>query len=286
MRRLLRPVVLGLFAAGLAAPLFAEPTPGPPDWADAGASIYLGKKPREPAPKEPACSPQAATAVDSPAVKAARAAAQPHVDSAIAPAVFEAPNAPPADTGNRRLAPPQQIPSTAGAPGADKRPVGTPAAFRPRFEFGLPIGSLQTILSALAIVIGIFLLFAWLLRRNGQKTGAALPAEVVGVLGRVLLAPRHVAELLRVGNKLVLVSITPAGAEPITEVSDPVEVDRLVGLCQQYNPHSTTKAFEQVFRQLSREAAPGGFSGNDSLPQTISSAAAAYRAHRGETARG
>jgi flagellar biogenesis protein FliO len=283
MRRMLRPVALSLFAAALAAPLFAEPTPGPPDWADAGASIYLGMKPREPASQEPASSPQAATAVDSPAVKTARAAAQPHVDSAIAPAVFESPNAPAADTGNRRLAPPRQIPSTVSVREADK---GTPAAFGPRFEFGLPFGSLQTILSALAIVIGIFLLFAWLLRRNGQKTGAALPAEVVSVLGRVLLAPRHVTELLRVGNKLVLVSITPAGAEPITEVSDPVEVDRLVGLCQQYSPHSTTKAFEQVFRQLSREAAPSGFSGNDSLPQTISSAAAAYRAHRGETGRG
>ena len=149
-----------------------------------------------------------------------------------------------------------------------------------------PAGSLYTIFSALAIVIGAFLIFAWLLRRGGRRTAAALPADVVSVLGRVPLAARQCAQLLRVGNKLVLVSITPTGAETLTEVTDPAEVDRLVGLCQQYSPHSTTKAFEQVFRQLSRESAPSGFLGGESLPQSLSSAAAAYRAHRGDTARG
>jgi flagellar biogenesis protein FliO len=110
-----------------------------------------------------------------------------------------------------------------------------------------------------------------------------LPGDVVSVLGRVPLAARQFAELLRVGNKLVLVSITPTGAEPLTEVTDPVEVDRLLGLCQQNNPHSTTKAFEQVFQQLSNETAPHGFFGGESLPTSLSSPARAYRAYRGDT---
>ena len=68
----------------------------------------------------------------------------------------------------------------------------------------------------------------------GASAGARhLPADVVSVLGRVPLAARQFAELLRVGNKLVLVSLTPTGAETLTEVTDPAEVDRLVGLCQQ-----------------------------------------------------
>ena len=162
----------------------------------------------------------------------------------------------------------------------------TPAALQPLIDSVMPLGSIYTVMSALAMVIGVFLVFAWLLRRGGRKSAAALPADVVSVLGRVPLAARQFAELLRVGNKLVLVSLTPTGAETLTEVTDPVEVDRLVGLCQQYNPQSTTKAFEQVFRQLSRESAPSGFLGNDSLPATLSSAAAAYRAHRGDSARG
>jgi hypothetical protein len=91
--------------------------------------------------------------------------------------------------------------------------------------------------------------------------------------------------LLRVGNKLVLVALTPGGAETLTEVTDPAEVDRLMGLCQQTDRHSTTKAFEQVFQSLSREPATSGFLGAEALPASISPAVAAYRSHRGETSR-
>jgi hypothetical protein len=68
----------------------------------------------------------------------------------------------------------------------------------------------------------------------------------------------------------VLVSISPSGAETLTEVTDPAEVDRLAGLCQQANPHSTTKAFEQVFRQLAREPAPRGFFGSEAVLPPLS----------------
>jgi len=87
--------------------------------------------------------------------------------------------------------------------------------------------------------------------------------------------------LLRVGNKLVLVAVTPGGAEALTEVTDPAEVDRIVGLCQQHDRHSTTQAFEQVFQSLTREPGGGGFLGADSLPTSLSPIAAAYRSQRG-----
>jgi flagellar biogenesis protein FliO len=125
----------------------------------------------------------------------------------------------------------------------------------------------------------------WALRRGARRASASLPAEVVGVLGRVPLAARQYAELLRVGNKLVLVSLTPHGAETLTEVTEPVEVDRLLGLCKQDDRHSTTKAFEHVFRQLSNEPARGGFLGADDLPTHLSPIAGGYRSERGERAR-
>lgn len=154
-------------------------------------------------------------------------------------------------------------------------------------DFGIPTASLYTMGTGLAIVVGAFLLFAWVLRRSGQGRASRgmLPADAVSVLGRVSLTSRQVAQLLRVGNKLVLVALTPGGAETLTEVTDPVEVDRLMGLCQQHDPRSTTKAFEEVFQNLSREPASSGFLGGDSLPSSISPVAAAYRSHRGDGAR-
>lgn len=131
-------------------------------------------------------------------------------------------------------------------------------------SFGVPLDSMVTTGAALAVVVGLFLLCVGLVRRGSKKSNSRLPAEVVSVLGRVPLAARQFAELVRVGNKLVLVSITPTGAEPLTEITDPVEIDRLLGLCKQGTRGSSTAEFDQVFRQLAEETAPPGFLGRES----------------------
>jgi flagellar protein FliO/FliZ len=154
-------------------------------------------------------------------------------------------------------------------------------------DLGVPTKSLYTMGTGLAIAVGAFLMFAWVLRRSGRgRLGRGmLPADAVSVLGRVPLSAKQIAQLLKVGNKLVLVALMPGGAETLTEVTDPVEVDRLMGLCQQQDSRSTTKAFEQVFQSLSREPVTSGFLGAESLPTSISPVAAAYRSHRGDGTR-
>lgn len=120
------------------------------------------------------------------------------------------------------------------------------------------IESLGTAGAGLAIVLGLFFVCAWLLRRSGPKPNSPLPREAIAVLGRVPLAGRNFAQLIQIGNKLVLVSITPDGvATPITEVTDPTEVDRLLGICMRENKHSTTAEFQQVLQQLANEPAKG-----------------------------
>jgi flagellar biogenesis protein FliO len=209
-------------------------------------------------------------------------------DADVAPATHSAVEPGASKTGSRYLAPPSAELT------ADHRPSGPrnrPASdgSRELATFGLPMRSSYTVLSALAIVIGVFLLFAWVLKRGGRGIPGrrgTLPTDVVSVLGRVPLAARQFAELLRVGNKLVLVSLTPNGAETLTEITDAAEVDRLLGLCQQNNPFSTTKAFEQVFQQMSGEPAPSGFIGNEPFMGSLASPVGAYRANRGGAARG
>ncbi len=284
MHRIIRISTVGLLAAALAAPLFAQATPGPPDWADGGASVYLGMKHKTPPRAELADASTSNSAATS-TVASASAATPPLVDHSAALAAHHSPPSLAVDNDNRRLAPrtgSHTFGLSAAKPADSNNRV--PGSVRNFADFGLPLESIYTVLSALAVVVGAFFVFVWLLRRGGRKTGNVLPADVVSVVGRVPLAGRQIAELLRVGNKLVLVSLTPTSAETITEVTDPVEVDRLVGICQQHNPHSTTQAFEQVFRRLSRESAPPGFLGQNALPTTHSSAAANW-AQRGENAR-
>jgi flagellar biogenesis protein FliO len=119
----------------------------------------------------------------------------------------------------------------------------------------------------LAVVLGVFFLVAWALRRAGYPLGKAagtvLPGEVFEVLGRAPMTGRQQVHLLRCGNKLVLVSVTPAGAETLTEVTDPAEVDRLAGLCRQAHPQSATAAFRQIFAQFAAARPGGGFLGQN-----------------------
>jgi len=96
----------------------------------------------------------------------------------------------------------------------------------------------------------LFLVVAWVMRRATPGLGMLLPKEVVEVLGRTPLAGRHQLHLLRCGQKLLLVSASPAGVETLTEITEPLEVDRLSGLCRQARPDSTTAMFRQVFQQF------------------------------------
>jgi flagellar biogenesis protein FliO len=258
--------------------LCAQETPAPPDWQDRG-SVYSTMKEQAAADSQQSGSTITHGPADQTASQPLLTPAElpPARETEIVPAVHEVPSNAPAETPSRRLAPPtkSRIPSS-----------GSQSRGRPRLiEFGLPTQSIYTIGTSLTIVIGTFLLFVWVMRRGARRPAAALPEDVVSVLGRVPLAARQYAELLRVGNKLLLVSLTAHGAETLTEVTDQAEVDRLVGLCRQQDPHSTTKAFEHVFRQLSNEPTRGGFLGSDGLPTHLSPFAGAHRAERGERAR-
>ena len=235
-----------------AAPLAAQTASGPaaplPFYPDQASAYAVAQPPRESVAEAPV--PEPLPVYIAPAL-------QPVVQAS-----FEAPE-PAVERGEdrRRLAPP-----------SDRRALLAGSRDRPRdaaslsSNLTLPVDSMYTTTAALAVVVGLFLTCAWLVRRGQKKSNSNLPEGVVNVLGRVPLAARQFAELVHVGNKLVLLSVTPNGVEPLVEVTDAAEIDRLLGLCQQRRAGSTTAEFEQVFRQLAEEPTPAGFLGTE-VPQ-------------------
>ena len=126
---------------------------------------------------------------------------------------------------------------------------------------------IMSVLSSLAIVLGVFFVLVWLMKRATPRQGGLLPKEVFEKLGSVPLSPKTHLHLFRLGGKLVLVSLTPDGMEPVAEVTDPDEVIHLIGLCKQNDPKSASAAFRQVLKQYTGENGPqqqqqmtGGFS--------------------------
>jgi hypothetical protein len=59
--------------------------------------------------------------------------------------------------------------------------------------------------------------------------------------------------LIRLGGKLILVSATAGGMDTLAEVTDPLEVDRLLGLCKQTQANSVTGTFKQLLHQFTGE---------------------------------
>lgn len=110
---------------------------------------------------------------------------------------------------------------------------------------------------SLAVVIGLFLGLVWLLRRGSPKSVRLLSSEVVELLGRSPLAGRQQMHVVRFGSRLLLVAVSPDGAETLAEITDPSEVDRLSGLCQQTQANSATQAFRQIFGQFAERRRPG-----------------------------
>lgn len=151
---------------------------------------------------------------------------------------------------NRRAALPLSPPST---PRSSPQRQGSP----PR-----PASGLTTAAGSLAVVLAAFAFLVWLARRAAPRSLPPLPAEVVEPLGRAPLAGRQQLQLVRVGRKLVLLSVAPGEARTLTEITDPAEVDRLAGLCQQNRPGSITATFRQILAQsetaaVSRNPRPG-----------------------------
>ena len=178
-------------------------------------------------------------------------------DTNVLPATHEVPAAPVSATTTeqrpasefRRLAPhsgTRPLDLSGVEDGNNKLPFSAPK-----------LESLSTAGAGLAIVVGLFLLCAWLFRRSGPKPTSPLPKDAAAVLGRMPLAGNHFAHLVKLGNKLVLVSVGPDSVTTLAEVDDANEVQRLLALCLRGNPTSTSAEFQQVLEQLAAEPAQG-----------------------------
>ncbi|UUO07674.1 flagellar biosynthetic protein FliO [Blastopirellula sp. J2-11] len=114
-----------------------------------------------------------------------------------------------------------------------------------------------TIVASLMLVVGLFLIFAWAGKKKMPTANSRLPQEVVQVLGRTQLQGRQQLQLVRVGNRLLLLSVTPHGAETLTEISDPLEVESLLVHLRQKGGGNMSASFQDVLQKMGGEPARG-----------------------------
>ena len=85
-------------------------------------------------------------------------------------------------------------------------------------------------LGSLSLVLGIYFAFVWVMRKINPTSNQALPHEIVEVMGQIPFGPRRNLQLVRLGNKLLLLLNSADGVQPIGEITDPNEVEHFTSL--------------------------------------------------------
>lgn len=117
----------------------------------------------------------------------------------------------------------------------------------------------------LAVRLGLVLIVIWLavmamrwyVRRVNGIDGAASGRQLQ-VLETKALAPNRSLHLVRVGNRAVLLGVTPERINQLTEIDDPEEVERLVEAAaeREGSPRSLRAIVGGISDTLSRARAP------------------------------
>ena len=106
--------------------------------------------------------------------------------------------------------------------------------------------TLTTVGGSLALVVTAFLAVMWLAKRGSGVRNLVLPDGVLEVLGRAPLPGRQQLQLIRLGPKLVLLCVSPTGAETLSEITDPEQVELLAAQCRRASRSNASDLVQQV----------------------------------------
>ena len=100
---------------------------------------------------------------------------------------------------------------------------------------------------SLAVVLSLFLGIVWFTRRRRSLTGIRLGDETLEVMGQTTLTKNHSLHVVRLGERLLLVSAGESEVACLTEITDPVEVEQLLATTK--SPNTSSSTFKSLFAQ-------------------------------------
>ena len=109
--------------------------------------------------------------------------------------------------------------------------------------------NLWTTFISLGLIVGTIVFVGRGLKRYGIQGTQALPIDALEVLGRRTIDPKVAVHLVRCGSRILVLGVGSDGVRTLSEIDDPVEVERLTDACR--NP-----AKDDV--RTSRSSAPTG----------------------------
>ena len=110
------------------------------------------------------------------------------------------------------------------------RAIGRDGATDGRTHSTSGSAGLWTTIIALGSIVGVLTLVGrWLKPYVGAPRG--LPMEAFELLGRRLIEPKVAVHLVRCGGRVLILGVSPEGVRTLSEITDPIEVERLTATC-------------------------------------------------------
>jgi flagellar biogenesis protein FliO len=113
-----------------------------------------------------------------------------------------------------------------------------------------PYSAIQT-LGSLLFVLTLFGGVAYWMKRGGARSNQLLSNEAWEILGRGNLGAKHDVQLVRLGNRLLLVGYSPNTIQTLVEITDPEEVQSMLTSCHTKRPQFRTGFPKKLFAALS-----------------------------------
>jgi flagellar protein FliO/FliZ len=111
------------------------------------------------------------------------------------------------------------------------------------------VSNVWPLLTVLALIGGA----AWLLKRNGWTATSAAANGSIQVLARIPLDARCAMLVVRCGERLLVLGVSPAGVSTLSEIQHLEEVQSLVENCAVAAPAALTDRLAQLWiRPMSR----------------------------------
>ena len=112
-------------------------------------------------------------------------------------------------------------------------------------------------LSSLLFVTALFACFAYWIRRNRGQKNPGIAAEAWEILGHGNLGAKHGVQLVRLGNRLLLLGYSSHAVHTLAEINDPEEVRHLRSICKTNRPQFAARIPDQIMKAFSGSTKKG-----------------------------
>jgi len=113
--------------------------------------------------------------------------------------------------------------------------------------------SLGRVFVALLVVLGVIAAVAYGFRRFVLRSKAFGTGSVIKILARNSVTPRQSLCLVELGERLMLIGLSPNHIARLDVIDDPEEIARIMGRLEAGAGQSISNTFNNIFRRESRE---------------------------------